>query len=376
MRDTTGHSGRLSRKLKVAAAALLAMLTIGAIGATSASAAQTLDLSFTDGWIRVPAIDAIAGTGGGTFHALDPAAENAPTIGLSGGLDKDGNFSSKASDFSFPTQVIDAGTIGDINLEITAADDITGTYDRDTGAFSAQLPLTLKVLAPGFNMSCQVTPLNIPLSTSGSTDFLSDNGGPGVLNGTPFASGGDVLGSWTGVTVADVTGFNGSSDQNCQDVIQGLIGEADSFDGSLWMSGTSAVTGTLDPENCPAGQIGTPPACTPAPTLFKVSKVAIRPKKGTVKAGKKIKLKVKVTNSGGTKGTAKVTLKSTNRKVTLPKSVKIKVAAGKSATKRITVKVSKKAKGKATITARSGSKSGKSKLTVKAAKKKHKKKRK
>ncbi|MGK2933292.1 MAG: hypothetical protein ACSLFD_11120 [Solirubrobacterales bacterium] len=104
-------------------------------------------------------------------------------------------------------------------------------------------------------------------------------------------------------------------------------------------------------------------------TPYKVSKAAISPSQGTIKAGKTLKLKISVTNSGETDGSTNVSVKSSNGKVTAPKTVRISVPAGETASKTITVKATKKAKGKATITAKAADKSASAKLTVKKAKK-------
>jgi len=367
MRETTGRSRRVSTKLKAAFVALFAVLAFSAFGTANASAAQSLKLSFDDSWIKV---DALGDTG--SFHALDPAAAEPVKVDLTGSLAADGAFLAKASDFNFPDQVIEAGDIGTITLTIDAIDDITGNYNKSSGVFSGQLPLSLTVSVPN-TAACQISPLNIPLSTSGSKDFGTVEA-PNVLSAAPFAAGnGSVIGSWTDVTVEDVKDIGDTPEGMCQMLIGAILAgqNAESFDGSIWMKGTSTVTGEIDPPKCPAGQVGTPPNCTPEvkPTPFAVGKVAVTPGKATVKAGKTVKLKVAVTNSGQTAGSATVALKSTNKKVTLPKSVKVSVAAGKTAIKTIVVKVNKKAKGKATITAKSGSKSGKSVLTVKKAKK-------
>lgn len=96
------------------------------------------------------------------------------------------------------------------------------------------------------------------------------------------------------------------------------------------------------------------------------SKLVLQPKKKTVKAGKKVKLTVKVTNSGNTTGTATVKLKSSSKKkASVPKTVKVTVAAGKTVSKKFTVKTKKKKKGKVTIKATLGSKSAKSVLKLK-----------
>lgn len=96
------------------------------------------------------------------------------------------------------------------------------------------------------------------------------------------------------------------------------------------------------------------------------SKLVLQPKKKTVKAGKKVKLTLKVTNSGNTKGTATVKLKSSSKKkASVPKTVKLTVGPGKTVSKKITVKTKKKKKGKVTIKATLGKKSAKTVLKLK-----------
>ncbi len=365
MRETSGRSRRVSSKLKAAAIALFAIFAFSAVTAGAANAQKTLTLSFNDSWIKVDALG-----DDGSFHALDPAAENPQKVDVKGNLADDGAFLAKKEDFNFPTQSIDAGEgFGTIDLNIEAIQDITGNYNEGTGVFTGQLPLRLTVAVAAMNMSCQLEPLNIPLATSGSKDFGTADAA-NVLSGTPFAGGtGAALGSWTDVGVENVTG-----PELCQIVIGGILANQgiDSFDGSIWLKGSSKVEGTNPPKDCPAGTTGTPPNCVPdtPKTPFAISKIVIKPGKATVKAGKSVKLKISVTNSGQTAGSATLALKSTNKQVKVPKSLKVSVAAGKTVTKTITVKAGKKAKGKATVTAKAAGKTGKSVVTVKKAKKK------
>ncbi|HTU16217.1 MAG TPA: hypothetical protein VMF31_13595 [Solirubrobacterales bacterium] len=383
MRETTGRSRRVSTKLKAAFVALLAIFAVTAAGATSAQAADKLDITFNDGWIKIPALEA---AGLEPIHALDPADPNSLEVTMTGDLDTAaGTFTSKASDFSFPSQSFEVTPGNNITLNISANADFTGNYVPSSGAFSANLPLKLVVDGPGFGVKCELKPLTIPLSSSGAAiDFGSVGDPPSPSNpkaGAPFAApsnAGAVNGSWTNVTAANnvfgIPAYDKDAAEmttDCKNLIGAFTGGDPnaSFDGSLWLGGTSKVTHIDDPV-CTPPQVGTPPNCENPVTPFAVSKVAVTPGKASVKAGKSVKLKVAVTNSGGTAGSATVALKSTNKKVTLPKSVKVSVAAGKTAIKTIVVKVNKKAKGKATITAKSGSKSGKSVLTIKKAKKK------
>jgi len=124
------------------------------------------------------------------------------------------------------------------------------------------------------------------------------------------------------------------------------------------------------PIPCPPGTTGVSPNCVPdGDPATTVTKVVITPAKGKIKAGKKIKLTIKVTAKVGLGAAPKVTLKSSNRQVKLPKTIKFSRTAS-TMKKTITVKATKKAKGKAKITATSGGKKGTASLTVKKAKKK------
>lgn len=357
MREHHGPSGRVSTKLKVALAALIAVFAISGLSATQASAAQQLELSFNDSWIGLPALE---GLGAGAFHAIDPAKEGAPTVGLNGTLSPDGTFKAPASAFTFPTQEIDAGLMV-IKLDIVSREDIVGKYDQVTGAFNADLSLRLDIKA-GSDLECQLAPLNIPLATSGSYSF-PDEGGPVVKEGTPFANGaGAVLGSWKNVTVDNVTQVpppEDPEDDACKALIGGIIagaaeeGEIPSFDGTIWLGGTAAVTGEpdkpVDPEVKKPGKVGKITA----------------PKKGKVKRGKATVIKVKVKNSGGKVLKGKLSVKSSNKQVKAPKKVSFKVPAGKVKVVKVKVKATKKAKGKAKITFKAGGKKAVTKLAVK-----------
>lgn len=107
-------------------------------------------------------------------------------------------------------------------------------------------------------------------------------------------------------------------------------------------------------------------APVPPPSKAKFTKLVLKPTKKKVKAGKKIKLTVKVTNTGGTKGTATVQLKSSaKKKASAPKKVKVTVPAGKTVSKKFTVKTKKRKKGKVKIKAKLGKLSARTLLTLK-----------
>ncbi|MBK5232497.1 MAG: metallophosphoesterase [Thermoleophilia bacterium] len=103
----------------------------------------------------------------------------------------------------------------------------------------------------------------------------------------------------------------------------------------------------------------------------KISKVKISPKKKTLKAGKKTKLTVKVTNSGtAAKKNAKLFVKSSNERVKVRKKITIKsIGARKTVKIKITVRAKSRARGKAKITASVSGKKGSAILKIKAKKK-------
>jgi len=351
MRENFGHSGRLVSRITAVLIAVLATFAL----TSAARAADTVESTFNDSWIKLPALHALVGS----VHALDPAAQPPLTVKLKGDYDPaSGNVNYKASEFSFPRQsfVTDFGTI---NLDINATQDFTGNYNKATGALSVNLPLKLTLDAESFGLKCELRPLNIGLSTSGAAvDFPPKENTPANLKSpsefTPPANTGAVLGSWTNVTpnnnVFGIAGYNKDATTmtaDCKSIITSFTGgdPDQSFDGVIWLGGSTVYT---------AGPV--------APGA--VGKVTIT-KKATVKAGKSVKVKVTVSNSGGKTYTGKVSLKSNNSKVKVPKTVSVSIPAGKSVTKTVTVKAAKTAKGKAKITAKAGSKSATSTITVK-----------
>nr|MDQ2701091.1 hypothetical protein [Actinomycetota bacterium] len=108
-----------------------------------------------------------------------------------------------------------------------------------------------------------------------------------------------------------------------------------------------------------------------APAKARISKVRIQPKKKNLKAGKKTKLVVKITNAGNAPAKkVKLRLKSSNRRVKVKKVITIKrIGAKKTAKVKITVRAKRGAKGKAKITARVGKKKARATVKIKKAKK-------
>jgi hypothetical protein len=333
---------------------------------------------------------------------LEPPAD---PIGIHGTYtDTAGNFNvPKTGGLEFPPVSV-AISSATIDGEIGLTEDGTGNYNEATGAMSMNLKLSLTlgvddvaVLAdeldiplPGSGaLACKLAPLDVQFSTA--------NGWP--HEGSAFTNkagleDGALAGAWRyKPTISTVEG-----DPTLCGIIGGFLGDV----GGIWLGNDSTesltdmpiATGPKPPkyECAEDGLEGTPPNCTEPveqvcdegyegtfPDCTKIltpaKAVVSITKKATVKAGKKVKIKVTVKNTGEKALTGKLVLSSNNKKVTAsPKKISVNVAGGRSVTKTITVKASKKAKGKATISAKLSGKTAKSTVKVKAAKKKKKRK--
>jgi glycerophosphoryl diester phosphodiesterase len=123
-------------------------------------------------------------------------------------------------------------------------------------------------------------------------------------------------------------------------------------------------------QECPEGQTGiAPDNCVDIPAI-KVESLRFKPKKTRLKAGKKRVLTLAISTTDGYGGFATIRLRSSNRKVRVKKSIKLKLVPGETITKRVVVKAGKRARGKAKITARSGKLKTHSILKIKPLKKK------
>lgn len=308
---------------------------------------------------------------------LDPVM---PNTSPNGTIDVDVNGTAAtvgAGDFKMPIFGVPNPTNPSQTVPIQTAvpAGLEGTFDAATGKLELSGALAINVITGANGSGAEVCSIQVP-SVTFSTEPNT------VTPGRAFTSGltgdGAIAATWedlpNGVEV------NGGDCSTVNSIIHDV--------GSIWFSHGIAnpdpvptcaedETGTwpncVKKTPCPEGTTGDyEPNCTPIADPAKITKVAIAPKKKTVKAGKKLKLTVKVTNKGGTAKTVTVKLKSSNKKVKVAKKVKIKVGAGKTVGKKVTVNVTKKAKGKAKITAKAEGKTGKSTLTVKKAKKKRK----
>lgn len=97
-----------------------------------------------------------------------------------------------------------------------------------------------------------------------------------------------------------------------------------------------------------------------------LKKVILKPAKRKVRAGRKVSLRVKVTNAGDAATTATVKLSVSNRKkAKVPGSVKIPVDAGGAASGAVTVATRRGKNGKFTVKAKLGNRLAKSKISLK-----------
>ncbi|MGA7396725.1 MAG: hypothetical protein WBW62_04685 [Solirubrobacterales bacterium] len=399
MRETTGRSRRVSAKAKAVIVALFAIFAVTAFGASSATAASTPGSPFAASFNHVGLNVNVSIAGDINELVLKPSD------GI-GELDINGTYDDAAGNFTIPK---DGGLVfPDIELDLDGihidgaiglSEAGSGTYNDVTGELMmdtkisltlgtdeiSELPDPVGGLGSG-PLECRFSPLAISFSTN-PINWPA----PGKAFEDPAnLTDGAVAGSFT--TKPDVESIQGGT--LCT-ILHGFLGPV----GGLYLANKTVEDGTMpaatgpkpDPDVCDPGEEGTPPNCVtppvevPCPTGYTgiepdcvkdedpktaaaFTKVKVTPAKGTIKAGKKLTLKVKVTNTGETTGTAKIVLKSSNKKVKAPKTVKVKVAAGKTVTKKITIKANKKAKGKAVITAKVGKKSGKSKLKIKKKK--------
>ena len=282
-------------------------------------------------------------------------------------------------DVRFPIMSVVSPTTGDdVPLTLVATGPLTGTYAN------GELTLT-----PGTGSTLEarvLVGLGIPPAAGGPQPFtfckvdlpgatLSTGAGSGdaSYNGTPFNFGlegkGAFQASWT------IT-------SNAQPVQQG-VGPVDTAtlpDGAVKSALSSCATGNdgaavnaaikgaggtwmgnrIEVPKCAEDQIGTYPDCTdPKANISKIQVTG----GSSVKAKKKLKLTVKVTNNGTADESVKLRLWSSSGGVaSVTGSVTVNATAGGTTSKKVTV--SAKKKGKTTIHATNGAKTGKRNITV------------
>ena len=273
------------------------------------------------------------------------------------------------SGFRFPILMVPNPLGGtEIPISMASTDDLSGTYDPDSGALSLDGPMEARVLTGlGFNplgSYCALPLVGLTLSTESNSDF------PGV----PFTSGIEGDGALTGTynVADDATSVGGA---NC-----GAVNQVSKGPGSIWLSSgieappecpefTTGVPPNCDPVPCPEGFTGNEPDCTevvaePA-EVAKIGTVKVKGP-GKVKKGKKGKYTVRIKNTGTATATG-VKIKVSGKGVKSKKKVG-SINAG--ATKKLKVKVKFKKPGKVKTTwkvtsGNAGGKTVKKKVKVK-----------
>lgn len=362
-------------RLKVTLVALTAALVALALTASTTRAASPGD-PFTAEFNY--AALTVTAAGNSVDQLVLKPEDGVGTIEFAGTYtDSSGNFTlPAATGLDFPDVSVPLTETASIDGQVSLAADSTGTYDESTGRLDLDLKVSLILgtdnlqelgnqlgmsFPPG-PLSCQISPLNV----SASTTYGWPHAGKNYENPAALTEGA-VAGSWTEMPPAvSVIEDNAS--------FCGLVGGVIEQKGGLWLANSSAaITNETMPAPVPCGadEIGTyPPDCVPK--VAAIGSLKLVPKRAKVKAGKKVKLTVKVTNTGNVTFNGKVNLKSSNKKVKVPRSVKARVGAGKTVAIKVTVKAARNARGKATITARAGGKTARSTVTVQKAKKKKK----
>ncbi|MFZ9669718.1 MAG: hypothetical protein ACO3CR_07710 [Solirubrobacterales bacterium] len=276
-------------------------------------------------------------------------------------------------DVRFPImQVPSPTTGGPVPIPLAASGIVTGTYNPTTGAveltpaggtsFEARVLVGLGITAanggPQPYTYCKVPLPGLTLSTGTGT-------GSKAFAGTPFVGGLAGTGALQGTyTVADnstsvlqtLAGTNATAGNAALTQCASAVDLVIKGDGGLWFGNR------VDPPACAESQIGTYPDCTDPKA--DITKIAVTGKK-SVKKGKKVKLTVKVTNSGTADESVKLRLWSSNGGVaSVTGQTTVSAPAGGTGTKTVTV-TAKKKKGSTTIHATNGAKTGKLSVKVK-----------
>lgn len=256
-------------------------------------------------------------------------------------------------------------------------DGLNGTFDASTGeahlagkidlvivlGTGATFPLPdsmsdLAVPPLGLFARCRIADLPVDFSTETKAPFTAERY-QGGLNGS-----GSMTTAWANVPDAVSENGTAESDANCR-LLEQIIHSA----GGLWLA-----NGIEKPVPQPPPP---PPSCEsdrrlcPPPQFAEITDLTVTPKKKKVKAGKKVKLTARVTNSGNIAATGVVVkFKSTNKAVKVPASKTVTVPAGSTLPVKVVAKVKRKAKGKAGIRASSNGWSATSVIKVKPVTKK------
>lgn len=318
--------------------------------------------------------------------------------------DSNGNFSvAKEDGFEFPPLAIDLGVLV-IDGKIGLSENGSGNYNEATGAMSTDLSLALELgvddlevlgneigipLGTGA-LTCEFAPLNVAFSTDNEWPAPGKN-----FEDRENLVDGALAGAWRSkpAAVAKV------GDQSVCDLIGGFLKPV----GGIWLANSTETIDEMPgwygcpvpnslqsqqpckgyPPICSGGKVGTFPdcvdkACPPSMTgewpncvvvdpMTELTRLTIGPKKRKVRAGRTSTLRVRVdARVGMGPDRFRIKLRSSNRRVRVPKSVQVKLR-GSTGFVTIRVKTARKATGSAVITASYDGLKAATKVTVRKA---------
>lgn len=223
---------------------LLALLVIACAGfATQAGVAQakTLKFSFHDGRVNL-------GEWKG-YSMTDPA--NPDMLGyMTGAINPStGNFTSQPGSLHVPPRVmrnVEAGGYNvDAAVDFTAASAFSGNYNVATGVLDVptlDLTATLSVYPAGqagnegqLVARCRVSPIPLPLTSTGSITDDSDPDAPVTYSADPFNPNGASVSTWDSLPAStSAGGLLGPT-------VCPMVDDAAAGPGGLWMSGRATV---------------------------------------------------------------------------------------------------------------------------------------
>lgn len=236
--------------------------------------------------------------------------------------------------------------------------------DPPSPAYPGTAPATQKGGPTPF-VYCAVPLEGLKLNTTGST---TESGG---FPGMPYYDGTDGEGAIAGKfnitkdstpTVHPLAlagkknpdAYTGAQAPNCATVNTVTKGE-----GALWLGSGEDI----EPPVCAEDEVGNYPDCKAAQTAF--AKPTVKVAK-SVKAGKKLKVTIRVKNNGTVEGTANVRVQTSNAKAKAPTlAVKVNADPGKTGSKTVNLSTKRNAKGKVTVYATVSNKTGKANTKIK-----------
>lgn len=330
------------RSIVAAVAIVIGALFAG--GATASAADQRIDMEIESAWV-------FQQTGMPPSYIGFPATiTRSNPVSLSGDFNPDGTFTIPAEQFKLDLVPPYPG----VSFTFGAKENLTGSYDEARGEMRISIPAYYRMTMvnsdpdpePGdpTSQTCEISGFTMDGDTSGELETSSG----AKFAGSTFRNGvGEVLADWNSpIGSLSFKGVNGTPDSVCADMSGG---EGGSFAGSLYFEASAEVIDIVPPIE---------------------TQVFLKPAKKTLKAGRSTSLRLQVENSTDVRRDIKVSFRSSNRKVTVRKSVVVNVPARSALLTTVKVKAAKKAKGKARITASAtGAASSVSTITVKAAKK-------